>query len=306
MLHVDGYKILDENDNDFTIKGVSFIDIGECHPTFKAKLDLALKFWNINTVRIPVYPPAQTSNDHYSSWPYKPDNNLIQNAIVPAVSYAEALGLQAIVDFHQIAELDDDSADRTIEFWTEALQHLGDFDNLIVEIYNEPINANADPVWNSTPTECWTNVKPHLQRIVDALRLETNQLIIVPTPVYCRLPQGANADPLNGNNIAYSAHIYSPKVWEQEGFGVVVEGQSTFNYAVLDQINNSSNVPFVITELGFEEKNGEFVNVVKQFVQDNPHIGYVAWVLNDRWWPPLLTKDNVPTDFGKVMKTIMA
>ncbi|MCK9544517.1 MAG: glycoside hydrolase family 5 protein, partial [Novosphingobium sp.] len=212
MLQVKGNKILQDN-VECQIKGISLIDIGELAMIgrgFKARIDTAKQFWDINTIRLPVYPPEVIGRR--SPFPYSPRNRVIESALAPAAAYAEALDLNIIIDWHQINPLNAQTTDQALAFWREAIPLVKDFDNVIFEIYNEPSNGNGIPIWESTATESWAECKPFLQTLVSGVRELSDNLIICPTPTYCRLPLGANADPIKGENVAYSVHVYPPEV----------------------------------------------------------------------------------------------
>jgi len=305
MLHVNGNKILDENNAEFQIKGISMIDIGEIKEFIRDRVDIALKYWNINTIRLPVYPPIVPGR--ISPYPYLPKNMIIENVLMPTISYAEAHDLQVIVDWHQIAPLSNETVESALVFWREALPELNKFSNVIVEVYNEPSNGNAPLVWNSTAPESWTICKPFLQTLVSEVRSLTDKLIICPTPAFCRLPLGANADPLGIPNVAYSVHTYPPDVFEREGLSPFMQGHVDFSMGVLDQIRSCTSVPLVLTEVGFPNDgyHADFTDGFDSVLKDIPNLSWVAWVLDPKWWPPLLTEYNTPSVFGKKVKALM-
>lgn len=304
MLRVKGNKII-ENNIEFQIKGISLIDVGEIKEYIRRKIDLAMKFWNINTIRLPVYPPVIPNR--ISTYPYKRGNYLIESVILPTIEYADAFDLKAIIDWHQIAPLTDQTIDSALEFWEDITGSTSSYDNVIYEVYNEPVNGNQLPVWESTAKESWDLCRPHLHRLVSDIRQMTDKLIICPTPVYCRLPLGASLEPIDVDNVAYSAHIYPPDVWFNEGlagFGDILSPMIDFSFGIFKQIKECENIPIVITEVGLTD-NKDFT---KEFVSllSSINVGYVAWVLDSLWWPPLLTENNIPSKFGKEIKRLMA
>ena len=304
MLHVNGNQILDENDQDFQIKGVSLIDIGEIKEYIRGNIDTALRFWNINTIRLPIYPPSV--HGRKSTYPFLPGNHLIENVLIPTIAYADAHDLQVIIDWHQINPLTDETVDGALEFWTEALPKIAEWDNIILEVYNEPTNGNATPPWNSTSDESWALCKPFLQTLVSGVRALSDKLIICPTPVCCRLPLGANNDPLDVDNVAYAAHIYPPDVWGNEGFETegFIQDHINFSNAIIGEVRNSSAIPLVLTEVGLNVDNTDFTAEFESLLGDTS-VGWIAWVLDQAWWPPLLNQFNVPSKFGKKVKQLM-
>ena len=298
MLHVKGNKIF-QDESEYTINGISLIDIGEIKQSITKKIDTAVHFWNINTIRLPVYPFSVQGR--FSPYPYKPGNGLIADVLVPAVAYADAHDLVTIVDYHQINPLSDVTVAGAVEFWREAIPKLERFDNLIFEVYNEPTNGNAMPPWKSTAAESWALCRPYLHSLVTSVREMTDRMILCPTPVCCRLPMGAEADPLDVLNVAYTAHVYPPDVWSNEGFGEILREHIEFSNAIIDQIKGCKNVPLVLTEVGFNMGNPEFVTAFEGLGKVN----WIAWVMDNLWWPPLLNEFGIPSRYGKKVRELM-
>ena len=84
------------------LNGVSVADIGHItgHRDFSYEkaIDLAVKEFHINTLRIPVLPESKIENDWYKS------NEYFESRLDPAVKYATELGLYVIIESHHICE----------------------------------------------------------------------------------------------------------------------------------------------------------------------------------------------------------
>lgn len=322
MLRVEGTKILNEN-GDFKVKGISMIDIGVIGREYQQRIDIANKFWNINTVRLPVYPPVVP--DRRSSFPFKPGNDLIEKNLIPMVEYCESHDLEVLVDWHQIADLSNETVDSALAFWQEAIPVLAEYSNVSFEIYNEPINSNTSNSWESTG-ETWATCKPYLETLVKEIRSMTDKMLIVPTPVYCRHPIAAAQDPITGyDNIAYSAHMYTPDVWVREGleeflrvngrnvsdlpsqYTTVLDSHIQFNIDMIDHVKNASAIiPLIVTELGLNTTVDAFMTPFDKMVAETPNLNVVAWVLDKYWWPPLIKENGAITPFGRRIKTLFA
>lgn len=320
MLRAEGTQILNET-GVFQIKGVSMIDIGAIGTEYQRRIDTAIKFLKINTIRFPVYPPVVP--DRVSSYPFVPGGDLIKNNLIPMIEYAQANDLEVIVDWHQIADMSEATVESALDFWREAIPKLEEYDNVSYEIYNEPINSNTQNPWESTGPETWAVCKPHIQKLVDEIRKLTNKMLIVPTPVYCRHPAAAVVDPIAGENIAYSIHLYTPDVWAREGlyeflrgvrwangvelppqFTTIEDNHKAFNIAMIDQIRAITTVPFVITELGLNVDVEDFMTPFNQLIADRPDMNIVAWVYDRYWWPPLIKENEALTPFGRKIKSM--
>jgi hypothetical protein len=76
----------------------------------------------------------------------------------------------------------------------------GEYDNVIYEIYNEPLDIS----WN-------TIIKPYAISIIATIRsIDPDNLIVVGTPEWSQRVDLAAADPITGySNIAYTLHFYT-------------------------------------------------------------------------------------------------
>jgi hypothetical protein len=106
-------------------------------------------------------------------------------------------GIYVIIDWH--SHLAEQNTEAAVEFFGEMASTYGGYNNVIYEIYNEPVNTS------------WQQIKQYAQPVMAAIRAEDpDNLIIVGTPQYSSDVAAAAADPIAGDpNVAYTLHFYA-------------------------------------------------------------------------------------------------
>lgn len=124
------------------------------------------------------------------------ENPEIEKAKVEAViKGAIKNDIYVIVDYH--AHYAQRSVKESKEFFAQIAQKYGDQPNVIYEIYNEPLCA-------------WDSIKWYAEQVIDTIRHhDPDNIIVVGTPRWSQLVDQAAADPIKGENIAYTLHFYA-------------------------------------------------------------------------------------------------
>ena len=209
--------------------------------------------WKSSIVRVAV------GGDESGSYLEDPSGNLTRAEKV--IDAAIANDMYVIIDFH--THHGEDKKASAIEFFKTMATRYGDKNNVIYEIYNEPLSVS------------WSNViKPYAEDVISAIRaIDADNLIVVGTPTWSQDVDVASQDPIDGTNIAYSLHFYAG-----------THGQSLRNKAIT-ALNNG--IPLMVTEWGAVNADGNgsvaesSVDAWMDFLKTN-NITNLNWAVSDK------------------------
>jgi len=210
--------------------------------------------WNSTLVRAAM---GVDANGGYLQ--FKDDN---KNKVKAVVDAAIANDMYVIIDWH--THHAEQYQQQAIEFFQEMASTYGQYDNVIYEIYNEPLNVS----WSNT-------IKPYAQAVISAIRsIDPDNLIVVGTPNWAQDVDAASYDPItNYDNIAYSLHFYSGT---HKG-GLRGKAQTALN----------NGIPLFVTEWGTVNADGDGgvdygeTDAWMAFLKDN-NISHANWSINDK------------------------
>lgn len=226
----------------------------------------AEKFYNANTVKwlktdwkASIVRAAMGVEDPGAYLQDKAGNKARVKAIVDA---AIAEDMYVIIDWH--SHHAEDHQAEAVAFFTEMAQTYGGNNNVIYEIYNEPLQVD----WSTT-------IKPYAEAVIAAIRaVDPDNLIVVGTPTWSQDVDKAAADPITGySNIAYTLHFYA----------------GTHKQWLRDRAEQAMNagIAIMVTEWGTVDASGNgavdtaetnaWVNWMKQY-----NLTHLNWSVNDK------------------------
>lgn len=103
--------------------------------------------------------------------------------------------IYVIIDWH--THHAEDHPAEAIAFFSEMSEKYGAHDNVIFEIYNEPLDTTS-----------WQTIKDYAEQVIPAIRAHSDNLIVVGTRSWSQNVDEASLDPLDDPNVAYSFHFY--------------------------------------------------------------------------------------------------
>ncbi len=277
-LHVEGNQIKDPAGNNVTLRGVALVDLGTTEEWEGGAIEMIQRLsdttdtqgsspgWYPTVFRLAIYPAD--SPDHDSPFTFQSGSDAFYDQLLrPVVDYCAENGFYVIIDWHYI---DDTSQHRTTttEFWNTMAPRFAADSNVLFELYNEPINYND-----------WNSVRSDMQSWFDTVRTHAaDNLVLVGTPNWCQNVGPTATNPINGANVAYTAHMY-PMHWAEP--------------SLRDEITTAAAVhPVFVSEWGFEQGSDDIVdgtissygNPFRQFI-DGLGVSWTAWCASSSWFP---------------------
>ncbi len=194
LLHVEGNRIVNKNGNAVSLAGNSFFwsndNWGGDRYYTPEVVSWLQEDWNTTIVRA-----AMGVED---SGGYLDNKTANKERVQTIVDAAIDVGLYVIIDWH--SHHAEDNTDEAVNFFQEMATLYGEYDNVIYEIYNEPLDIS----WSNT-------IKPYALSVISAIRaIDPDNLIVVGTPEWSQRVDLAAADPITEfSNIAYTLHFYT-------------------------------------------------------------------------------------------------
>jgi endoglucanase len=254
LLQTNGNKIVDKNKNPVSLAGNSFYWSnngwgGENYYKSQVVDWLALD-WGTSIVR------ASMGVDDVGGYLQDKNGNIKKVKVI--VDAALAKGLYVIIDWH--TENAHKYQDEAVEFFTQMALLYGKNDNIIYEIFNEPLEIS----WSNT-------IKPYAEKVITAIRkIDPDNLIVVGTPTWSQRVDLAAADPITiSTNIAYTLHFYT------------VYHKKELRDLATAAINKG--LPIFVTEwgpIGYTQNDPE-ADLWMEWCKANM-ISHCAWAVNDK------------------------
>ena len=267
-LQTSGNKIVGSKTGNTAVqvRGVSF---GWTNTTYESArfytenaVGAMVKDWKAEVVRAAY----GTTNYNFAHSNAKSSRASVETMVDAAI----ANGVYAIIDFHSHNAHSGDEVQNSKDFFEYMANKYGSYDNVIFEIYNEPIN---------TP---WADVKAYAEKIIPVIRAKSSNLILVGTPFFSQQVEKVVGNAISDNNVCYVVHFYAD-THKLDNF------QNNINSAL------KAGLPIFVTEWGTTHSDGgqndkghynthNPTEADKWFVfMDQNKISSAAWELNDKY-----------------------
>ncbi len=205
---------------------------------------------------------------------------LIEDVIEQAVER----GVYVIVDWHSHGA--HNNPDEAIAYFEKLAEKYGSYDNLIFEIYNEPTQVS------------WNTVKDYAEKVIPAIRKYSDNLIIVGSPTWSQDVTSAAANPVEGENIAYTLHFYAGthKQWLRDNADKAL----------------AAGIPLFVTEWGSVNADGngsiDKASTEEWFAwMDKNNISSCNWAVNDKdEGSSIFVQDSTLSETGKYIKELIS
>ncbi len=252
-LKVNGNKIVDENDNNVQLRGMSLYWSqwqGEFYN--QSTVNWLVENWKCTWVRAAMA---------IEEGGYTENQGEEKDKVFRVIDAAIEAGIYVIVDWHDHHA--DNKRELAREFFREVAQRYGHYPNIIYELWNEPLNIHD---WSQV-------IKPYHEYVIQGIReIDGDNLIICGTSVWSQAVDKAADDPIeNFENVAYTLHYYAG-----------THGEDLMDKAryALDK-----DIAIVVTEWGTSEASGGGYFGENEshdwwdFLDEN-HISWANWSLS--------------------------
>lgn len=282
FLKVSGTKLVNENEEDFILKGVSSHGIQWFYDLYtKDNIKVLKEDWNTNVFRIAMY----TKEGGYI------DDSSLKDKVIKIIDNCIELDMYVIVDWHILSDNNPTTyTNASRNFFDEISKKYKDKPNVIYEICNEP-NGNTS----------FDDINKYAKEIIPVIRKNSpKSLIIVGTPTWSQ--DVDRVVKLEYDNIMYSLHFYSGSHKE--------ELRNKARTAL------KNNTPIIVSEFGVSEASGNggiyFDETDKwiKFLKENK-ISIISWNLSNKNETSAILKENTNvvkdenlTSTGKYLKDI--
>ena len=188
-LQVKGINLVNQYDEVIQLKGVSSHGL-QWYGDFvnDQNLKTLKNDFNSNVFRLAMY----TKEGGYI------DNKEIMQDVIKDIDLVIANDMYVIVDWHILSDGNPNAyVEEAINFFEEISSKYKNSPNIIYEICNEP---------NGTS---WSEIKSYSERVIEVIRKNCNNIIIVGTNTWSQDVLDPVNDRLNYDNIMYALHFYA-------------------------------------------------------------------------------------------------
>ena len=164
--------------------------------------DVGSPFWTADYVKglvekqgIQLIRAPMGVDEDWGAGNYFTNKSFYQGIMNQVVQAAIDNDIYVIIDYHSHKAHENVSNAKT--FFEEMAKKWGNYDNVIFEIYNEPLETS------------WSTIKSYADEVIPVIRKYSDNLIVVGNRAWDQYPNEAVSNPINDKNIAYTFHFYA-------------------------------------------------------------------------------------------------
>lgn len=275
-LRTEGNRLETPDGSPVTLRGASLCSLDWHEPlTLFKNLTDKKTGWNVNVVRLPVQP---------AEWEQLGPKNYLENRLDPAVAECRKSGVYCVIDWHEIADWDNEETARKLEaFWLIVAPRYAQEPFILYEIFNEPKEPSSRDRGN------WLAFRARAQGWIDMVRKDAPEtVLLVGSPHWSQMPAFAVEDPFRGDNLVYVAHIYGG--WPVETWDELF-GNAAWTVPLFisewgwSSLTRNRGAPFYGTLNGYGEP-------LRAYLDARPQISWTAWSYDPECGPAMLGKDK--------------
>lgn len=225
--------------NDYAqVRGVSFFWSQWSGQFYNSNaVERLVKDWKVEIIRAAY---GQTGSE------FSNDTALTNRGYIKTVVDAAIQNdIYVIIDWHSHSAHNVAETQNSIAFFEEMAQIYGECDNVVFEIYNEPINTS------------WLDIKNYAEQIIPIIRKYSDNLILVGTQTYSQKIKEPIYNSIDDGNVGYVFHFYAA-THPLKNF------RDSINSALI-----SNKVPIFVTEYGTTASDGGCSPEVSKCDRDN-------------------------------------
>jgi len=219
--------------------------------------------WKAEIIRVPIGYANSSAGEYGGSYLADPTGNKAR--VKAAIDAAISKGVYVIIDWHtHVSNVSDANT-----YFAEMARDYGNYDNVIFEIFNEPLSVT------------WSSIKTYATSVISTIRQYSDNLVLVGTPNWDQDVDDVVGNTLADDNVAYVAHFYAAS-------HPLNGGTYSPNFASrINSVRNTAGKPVFVSEYGTVSADGNgshnksASDTWMTFLNTN-NISYCAWHVNNK------------------------